>query len=70
MLSIKRAFATDGQADAVNRDREAGAEGRKLCKGTSAVSHIVFGMDFKPAYRASILHNFGVMLWLIAEACA
>ena len=68
--AVKRAFAADGQADAVNRDREAGAKSRKLCKGTSAVSHIVFGMDLKPAYRTSILHDLGVMLWLIAEACA
>ena len=68
VVGIQIALATNGQPDAMNRDREPFRQMAQLRYRASAIPHVVLGMDFQPANRAGVGHDVGVVLRLVANA--
>src|SRR6056297_1904835 len=68
MVGVKPSLAADAQADTMHRNGEPFGEMPELRQRSTAIAHIVFGMDFQPCHRGGIFQDGLEMLWLVAHA--
>ena len=68
VVPVERPLATDGKADAVDRDRKLLGKVAKLGERAAAIAHVILGMHLKPGDRGGVVQNVGEMLRLVADA--
>ena len=67
VVGVQPAFTANGQAHAVDGNREPLGQDTQLCQGSPAIAHVVLGMHLKPANRGGIVQNVAEMLRLVAD---
>ena len=55
VVGIQRAFATDGEADAMHRYGKTFGKGAQLRQRPATITHVVLGVDLEPADRGGIV---------------